>query len=110
MKKSNKAQTTAPNKPLEQVKWIVVRVKHALGPAFRSVGLTPLRLNNKQAYDVAHVIRSGIEKLEAQPRLYPALAAVKSWGPKDEKPIDALKTLLACVMENPNDYLKWSDQ
>jgi len=90
-------------------RWVVVQVKSALGPVFRSVGLTRQKLDGKTAAEAIQVLRRGVEKLEAQPYLYPALEAVKEWGPNKDKPIDGLKRILASLEKHPNDGVKWSD-
>lgn len=103
MSTESKAKT-----PADQ--WVVVQVKSALGPAFRSVGLTKQKLDGKTAKDAATVLRRGIEKLEAQPYLYPALDAVKEWGPNKDKPLDGLRRILASLEKHPSDGLRWGDQ
>lgn len=103
MSTESKAKT-----PADQ--WVVVQVKSALGPAFRSVGLTRQKLDGKTAKEAAPVLRRGIEKLEAQPYLYPALDAVKAWGPNNDKPLDGLKRILASLEQHPGDFLRWGEQ
>lgn len=104
MKTDSKAATTA------ETKWIVVQVKSALGPAFRSVGLTARALDGSRAPQAIQVLRRGILKLEAQPYLYPALDAVKEWGPHKDKPLDGLKRILASLEQHPGDQLRWGEQ
>lgn len=101
---------SANDKATNARKWVVVQVKSALGPAFRSVGLTSRALSGKTAAEAIPVLRRGIAKLEAQPYLYPALDAVKEWGPNKDKPIDGLKRILASLEKHPNDGLRWGDQ
>lgn len=101
---------TTDDKATNARKWVVVQVKSALGPAFRSVGLTKRKLDGKTAKEAATVLRRGIEKLEAQPYLYPALDAVKTWGPNNDKPLDGLKRILASLEQHPSDGLRWGDQ
>lgn len=102
MSTESKAKT-----PADQ--WVVVQVKSALGPAFRSVGLTSRALNDKRAAVAIPVLRRGILKLEAQPYLYPALEAVKTWGPNGDKPLEGLKRILTNLEQNPGIQLSWSD-
>lgn len=98
-----------PNQPLPKKEWIRVTVKSALGPAMRSVGLTGRTLNGKSASEALPVLRRGIEKLEAQPYLYPALEAVKEWGPYKDKPIDWLKRVVTMLEDSPSYLLGWSE-
>lgn len=90
-------------------KWVVVHVKSALGPAFRSVGLTVRALDGRRADVAIPVLRRGIEKLSAQPYLYPALEAVKTWGTHGDAPLDGLKRILTNLEQNPGIQLRWSE-